>query len=208
MPTALRALLLAALLTVAPVTIGVLVSSAGAPTSPPAYTGTALADVDTATLFVARASFCDRISSDAVKAALGTAPTDGTTWSNGDPIAISGGEDIGHEFGCSFTTATAAAEAWVFAPPVTVADANVLVGDAGTARGCRALPDAPSYGDPSVATECGGKRPHVTFHGLFGDAWLSCRLQLPKRTVRTDAAMLDRAGRWCVAVAQAAAPRE
>lgn len=209
MPTALRALLLAALLTVAPVTIGVLVSNGGAPAAePPPYTGTPLPDVDTSLLMVSRAPFCDRVSPDAIKAAIGAAATDEAAWANGDPIAVGGSEDVGHEFGCSFTSEGATAEAWVFAPPVTVADAGRLAGDATEARNCRSVSDAPSYGDPSVATECGGKRPNITFHGLFGDAWLSCRLQLPKRTVLTDAAMLDRAGRWCVAVAQATAPRD
>jgi hypothetical protein len=41
----------------------------------------------------------------------------------------------------------------------------------------------------------------VTFHGLFGDAWLSCSLS----AVGADQdGLVDRTGRWCVAVAQAA----
>ena len=40
----------------------------------------------------------------------------------------------------------------------------------------------------------------TAFHGLFGDAWLSCSLRIRP----AGDADLDRVGRWCATVAQAA----
>jgi hypothetical protein len=44
----------------------------------------------------------------------------------------------------------------------------------------------------------------MSFRGLFGDAWLACSLTLPPAV--TPERLLETAGRWCVAVAQAASP--
>ena len=81
--------------------------------------------------------------------------------------------DVVHEFGCRWTAGDGTAEAWVFVPPVTRERAAGLVRD-----GCRGV-DGPAFGDPSVAcrTEAAGSET-FTFRGLFGDAWLSCRLTL------------------------------
>lgn len=211
MSTRLRALLLAVALTVAPVTVGVLVAdSGGDPAPPPAYTATALSDYDTSAVAIARAPFCDRIVDDAVSAALpGSAEqsgTDGSTqaraWGNGDRTRVGGGRDVVHEYGCSFAAARARAEAWVFVPPVTGRRARQLA-RAAVPESCSRVAGAASYGDPSVAVSCPGRRPTVTFQGLFGDAWLTCRLSAADGA--TDRELLDRAGRWCVAVARAAA---
>ena len=57
---------------------------------------------------------------------------------------------------------------------------------------------------PSVALICpAGDRRWASFRGLFGDAWLACSLSAP--ATLGDQELLDRAGRWCVAVAEAAA---
>ena len=69
------------------------------------------------------------------------------------------------------------------------------------------MTDAPAYGEPSAGLVCTSTRGReVTFRGLFGDAWLVCSL----RTAGVSAGestnqAVDRAGRWCVAAARAAA---
>ncbi|KQW49285.1 hypothetical protein ASC77_11405 [Nocardioides sp. Root1257] len=163
----------------------------------PSASSTPLQDFATDDVSVVRGEFCPRIAPEAVTDALGSESTDGTTWANGDRVELADGvRDVAHEYGCSWTAADGTvARAWVFAPPVTAAGAADLGRRARGADGCRALPDAPAYGAPSVATRCGDV---VTFQGLFGDAWLTCSLS---STTEPD---VDRTGRWCVAVAQAA----
>ena len=54
----------------------------------------------------------------------------------------------------------------------------------------------------TVALLCrqGGAR-QQSYRGLFGDAWLTCQLSAPAGVAAS--VLQDRAGRWCVAVAQA-----
>lgn len=203
MPTVLRALLLSALLTLAPVAIGVAVANDPTPAAPRAsYHGTDLADFDTTTAVVRRGPFCDRVSPAAVREALG-GPGELTTWANGQATDLVPGGDVAHEYGCRFAADGLDARAWVFAPPVTAARAATLLKQA-RAKGCSVQPGAPAYGAPSAAVLCtSGESRSVTFRGLFGDAWLSCSLALPAATV-TPERLVERGGRWCVAVAQAA----
>jgi hypothetical protein len=88
------------------------------------------------------------------------------------------------------------AEAWVFVPPVTRERAADLV-----RTGCRGVQD-PAFGEPSTIcrTQADGLATY-TFRGLFGDAWLTCRLVVGADQEET----LDRADRWCAAVATGAA---
>lgn len=208
MSTTLRAALLALVLTVAPVTVGVIVADPVEPPAPPAYTGTALEDYDTSVVAVQRAPFCDLIVPEAVTEALGGGGSDSgaepeveaNAYGNGDRVRIGGTRDVVHEFGCRYRQGRVAAEAWLFVPPVTEQAAREMVRSAGSET-CTPLADAAPFGEPSVAVECPGKQRSVTFQGLFGDAWLSCRVLGP-RIPRDD--LLDRSGRWCVAVARAA----
>ncbi|MDQ4055708.1 MAG: hypothetical protein M3237_23860, partial [Actinomycetota bacterium] len=67
--------------------------------------------------------------------------------------------------------------------------------------GCEPVADAPAFGQPSAAVVCATEpRREVSYGGMFGDAWLTCTLSsgVPR------AELLDRAGRWCVAVVEAA----
>lgn len=210
MPTVLRALLLSALLTLIPVAIGVAVSDDTAPPparKPAAYTGTPLSEFDSTKAVVRRAPFCELVPAEAIAAALGAEGT-ATGYDNGEQTDAIPGGDVAHEYGCR-AAATAAgtpgtAEAWVFAPPVTADWAQRLVAEAGRTKGCAPLPGAPAYGTPSVALLCtAGDQRSVTFRGLYGDAWLACSLSLPAGLPQDQ--LVDRAGRWCVAVAQAAA---
>lgn len=199
----LRALAIALALTAIAVGVGVVLNARGpAEPEPVGHTSTPLASYDTKAVAIARSGFCDGVPDEAVTEALGAAADDESAWANGDEVP--GTPEVAHEFGCSFTgTAGAEAAAWVFTPPITVDRASDLAEEAATQQGCRVEPDAPAYGDPSVALVCAGpKRTFASYRGLFGDAWLSCSLALPNDVSRE--ALLDRAGRWCVAVAQAA----
>jgi len=205
-PTVLRALLLSALLTLLPVAIGVAVS--GDETlarKPAAYRGIPLAEFDSTKAVVQRAPFCDLVPEAAVREALGEEATV-TAYDNGEQSDAVPGGDVAHEYGCRYSPAAAdgvgQARGWVFAPPVTV-EAAQRIADTAATGGCTPLPDVPAYGEPSVAVTCPGEGVQtVSFRGLFGDAWLSCSLTRPT-TVPVDE-LVDRAGRWCVAVAQAA----
>jgi hypothetical protein len=164
------------------------------PTSAP----TRLSDVETRSITVPRADFCPRVAPDAVRDALGAEPDSQHTWANGDRVRLARGvTDVAHEFGCRWAAADGTTvQAWVFAPPVAPGRAERLRDVAAGADGCRPVTDAPDFGARSVAVRCADGS--TTYHGLFGDAWLSCSL-----TSRDDDA-LERAGRWCVSVLQAA----
>ena len=162
--------------------------------------GTPIADVDTTSLVVARAPFCDAVDPAAVARALGDEPAEGSAYRSGQRIKLSdgtrgGAADVVHEFGCRWTAGDAVAEAWVFVPPVTRQRAADLV-----RTGCRGVQD-PAFGEPSTVcrTQADGVATY-TFRGLFGDAWLTCRLVVGAGQEET----LDRAGRWCAAVATGA----
>lgn len=164
---------------------------------------TPLEDIDTSTLVVRRAAFCDGVPSEAVAAALDAEPDDKeTAYGNGERAHLDGRvKDVAHEFGCSWTARAGRARAWVFAPPVTKGLARGLVDEASSPDGCETLTDAPRFGRPTAALACADSGAlAVSYRGLFGDAWLSCSVS--GHGARDD--LIDRAGRWCVAVAQAA----
>ena len=178
-------------------------SSSPEPTAAPSEAvddGTPLEDVDTTSLVVAREPFCDRVDPGAVVGALGEQPADVSAYRSGQRIRISDDvADVVHEFGCRWTAGDGTAEAWVFVPPVTHERATDLVRD-----GCRGV-DGPPFGEPSVACRTqAASSETLTFRGLFGDAWLSCRLTLD---TASEDEMEDRAGRWCSAVATGASAR-
>ncbi len=165
-----------------------------APQETPTASATPLADFDTTGLGAARADFCTQVAPAAVEDALGGTPASSDSYGNGDRVQVGDGPaDVVHEFGCTWTADDGTvARAWVFAPPVTAERALALRVAAAHADGCAPVRGAPDYGSPSIAVRCGDE---TAFHGLFGDAWLSCSL---------DATDVERVGRWCVAVAQAA----
>jgi hypothetical protein len=177
-----------------------------APSAAPSPSSTPLAELDTAALVVRRDSFCPDVDPDAVEEALGGDPDASTSYDNGEPARLTRTvEDVAHEFDCTWQRAGGTvARAWVFAPPVTAARARGLVREAQTVPGCTPVPDTSAFGSPSVAVGCrAGRTLTAAYHGLFGDAWLSCSLAVPVGdAARAD--LVDRAGRWCLAVATAA----
>ncbi len=168
------------------------------------FSTTTLAAFDASGLVVTRGAFCDALDERQVAAALGDDPADSASWDNGDTIDVGNGvEDLVHEFGCRYTAADGTtAQAWVFAPPVDAAGAQRLVKVAGKAAGCE-VGAGPAYGAPTLALTCtrdDGVR--ASYRGLFGDAWLVCEVARP---AGADWDPVDRAGRWCVGVLEAAA---
>ena len=206
-PGVLRRLLIAILLTALPVAVGTLVLDEDERTAPPppAYESTPLERYDTATVTVARAPFCDRLPEEAVTEALGGDTGEVTSYGNGERAQLAPGvEDVAHEYGCRIAgTGGTEARAWLFAPPVTRSRATELVASAAERGACTQQQQAPSYGEPTLALVCpAGDRRFASFRGLFGDAWLSCSVAAPESV--GDAELLDRAGRFCVAVAEVA----
>lgn len=207
MRKALLALLVAAVATAAVVVAVVLTRSSDEPSDdPPAYESTPLASFDTAGVAVTRDSFCAEVPDEAVAEALGGAPASASSYDNGDRARLGKDlRDVAHEFGCGWAAPDATARAWVFAPPVTPRSARALARAARTEAGCEPIADAPDFGKPSTGVVCAdGRRPMASYRGLFGDAWLTCTLTVAAEVARTE--LTDRAGRWCVAVVEAARP--
>lgn len=203
MSTVRRALLLSTLFTVIPVAIGVTQSEDRNPErEATTYVGTDLADFDSASAVVQRMFFCDLIPPDAATAALG-AEGSATAYHNGEKSESLPDGDVAHEYGCTYTAGASEARGWVFAPPIPLERATALVAATET-PGC-AVQEAPAYGTPSVALLCAeGDVVTASYRGLFGDAWLACSLSLPTGQL-TESDLMAQAGRWCVAVAEAAA---
>jgi hypothetical protein len=196
------ALVVALVATGAAVAAGVTLRSPSSsePDTPPRPLATRLASVETGTVAVRRAAFCDAVPAADVRAAVGDDAPTAAAWSNGD--VLPGTRDVAHEFGCSWTARSGpVATAWVFAPPVTVRRGQELVAAAQAQPGCTPVAGAAAFGSPSVALTCtAGGRTTVSYRGLFGDAWLVCQLT---GSPGTDAA--DVADRWCASVLTAAA---
>jgi hypothetical protein len=203
------------LLGVAPGTLlvaGLLVACTGSdpePEAAPSAPSTPLASYDTAGLVVARAPFCDRIAEEAVTAVLGGEQAASSSYENGESARIGDRRDVAHEHGCAYRAEDGTtARAWVFAPPVTPARARGLARAAESERGCRPAAEAPAFGRPSAALVCrDGDDSTASFRGLFGDAWLTCTVTASSAAGDPEGVedQLDRAGRWCVAVVEAAA---
>lgn len=195
--------LLVAALLVAPLLAGCSGSGDHSPAKPAAGP-TPIGKLDAGSVRLARAAFCDRVPSAAVRSAVGGKPTSDDSWGNGDPIPDQGGGsgETGHELGCTWTGAAgAAARAWVFARPVTADLAGALVRQAGQQQGCTAE-QTPTFGSPALLQTCrlsdGTQR--VRRAGLFGDTWLTCEVSAPSAPD-----LAKRTDRWCAAVVAATA---
>jgi hypothetical protein len=206
MPKAVIALLTALVATAAVVLGLVLSRDEDEPKDEPAaaYTSTPLSAYETAGVALVRDSFCDAVPAEAAVEALGGEPESVVAYDNGERARISDQlRDVAHEFGCTWPAGGATARAWVFAPPVTPRSARELAREIRAEPGCEPIADAPDFGKPSAALVCElGQRTEVSYRGLFGDAWLTCTLSAAPGVPLPD--LIDRAGRWCVAVVEAA----
>ncbi len=178
-------------------------------TSPSA---TPMARLDLSGLPVRRASLCGRIARSDVEAALRGPVAETSRYDSGDRASIAPGvRDVAHEFDCTYQAASGAqARVWVFAERVTRGEAADIARAAKRAPRCRTLTDGPTFGTPDAATVCRvAKRRSraVTLSGLFGDAWLSCRLSSPAAAGDSRSQTVQRAQRWCVRVATSVGAR-
>ena len=182
---------------------------AASPTSPaganaPGSHGTSLADVDLSDLPIERRPFCGRLSQHDVETALSGPVASTAHYDSGDRLTFTPGvTDISHEYGCRYRGESGiAAQVWVFAEPVSATVGRRIVRDASDDPGCSAVAQAPTYGTPGAGTMCTTKKPAaraVTLRGLFGDAWLSCRVAVPGGGSAADA--VRRTDQFCVRVA-------
>lgn len=169
------------------------------PAEPPQAQPTPLDDYDTTTITVARSPFCDRLSQQAVANALSVgadtaAQAETGEWQPGRRLP--GTSSVGNEYGCSWTSGSTTAKAWVFAPPVTSTRAEHFAAETVQMK-CQKLPAAPRLGRPTVAQRCGlNTGQHlIGIHGLVGDAWVGCEISGTSDVRRTS--------EWCVEVLEA-----
>ena len=198
----------------ATVAAGVLLLAAGctggddepAPEADPSTPSTPLESYAADTVVLQRAPFCERIPASAVEEALAGEATKVSAYDNGERARINEDvRDVAHEYGCDFAGEDGTiARAWLFAPPVTPQRARQLGKLARADQGCTPEPEAPGFGQHSVALVCeSDSAVTASYRGLFGDAWLSCEVSVPAGDVERRA-LVDRAGRWCVQAAEAA----
>lgn len=165
-------------------------------------------DVDLSNLPIQRTLDCSVLDGDAVREALGAPVSLRQAYVSGDRVEVSPGvTDVVAEDGCVFHSPRAEARVWVFSAPVGTAYARTLVREARREPGCTPRPDETGFGDPTLTDVCTGSGragSTATLRGLFGDAWLSCRLSSEDEAAGT---VLERAQPWCTEVAAALGAR-
>ena len=170
----------------------------------PVPSDTPLAEVDLTGVVAARTPFCDVLNPESVAIVLGGEPTKSDEYATGQRASLAPGlEDVANEYSCFYERGSGdkvrTARAWLFAQPVTAAQARKWVEERSGEDGCRAAGEL-SFGDPGVVQSCvQGSRRRVTAAGLFGDGWLTCQATAPSTT--GEAELLDRVQRWCAEVA-------
>lgn len=180
------------------------------PAREPVAEPTPIEELDAVALELETGPFCDRVAASAVESAVGAGAAE-AHWSSGDTVLVAPKvRDVVHEDGCQWTGTSGdgagdVARAWLFVPPVTVAQARSLAHEARTAPGCRPVPGH-RFGQPATGTVCGPENGReASYRGLFGDVWLTCSVRDGGQQRLESAELLERAGDWCVAVATAAA---
>jgi hypothetical protein len=148
----------------------------------------------------ARGDFCASISKAAIRTGIEGKSVYDESWEPGQDYDTVGGVHAqGAEWGCAWTAKDGTSvTAWLFAEPVTSADATKLAKKA--RAGCEQKKVRTPGADVGVTVQCISDDDTVTrTQALYGDAWLSCSLQTPGILTR-----LDRAADWCDAVRKAA----
>jgi hypothetical protein len=171
------------------------------------------ADLDLSSLPVPRVPFCDVLGEDDVAQALDGPVSTTDHYGNGDEIEVRPGfVDVSHEYGCVFEAADGtAARVWVFARPVTRAEARTLVRRARRGRDC-AFPESIGFGTPGLTSVCevpgpervAGARARARLEGLFADTWVGCEVAGPLEgsggPAGSRADVVQRADQWCTEV--------
>jgi hypothetical protein len=182
---------------------------------PPPSVAPSDAGLDLSGVPVQRAGFCDLVDGDDVTQALDGSVRDTAHYGNGDEVEVRPGQvDVSHEFGCVFEgPGGKVARAWVFARPVTVAEARTLVRRARRDGDC-AFPESVRFGAPTLTSVCevAGPPPEeapmvrARLEGLFGDSWVGCEVSDPLvrgESTRSRADVVQRATQWCTVVVTA-----
>lgn len=168
------------------------------PSESPSAADTAPIDVDLSNVPVPRTlDDCSVLDGDPVREALGAPVSLRQGYASGDRVEVSPGvTDVVAEDGCVFRSPRADARVWVFSASVGQAYARTLVREARRAPGCSPRPDETGFGDPTLTDVCTTRSgTTATLRGLFGDAWLTCRLSVEDEP---KGAVLERAQQWCV----------
>ena len=178
-------------------------SSPGPASPSPSTAAPTPIDVDLSNLPVPRSlDECGVLDGDPVREALGAPVSLRQGYASGDRVEVAPGvTDVVAEDGCVFRSPRADAHVWVFSAPVGTAYARTLVRQARRTPGCTPRADETGFGDPTLTDVCRDGDPApttVTLRGLFGDAWLTCRLSVEEEPAGE---VLDRAQRWCVEAA-------
>lgn len=179
-------------------------SKGSAPQPPKTIPPTPIGQLNTGAMTLARVDFCALLPDDAVTKALGGASTDQTSWRNGDRTPVDANTpdtvDVVHEYGCGWTRQGEAANAWIYARPVSSEFAQAVLDK--TAKHPKCTVEAgPEFGTPHQRQTCtledGSTR--VRISGLFKDTFVTCEV------IGKDAAQVlsDRTDAWCVHVANA-----
>lgn len=166
---------------------------------------------DLSALPVPRESVCAAVPEPAVQSALDGPVVSTAHYDNGEQLELPTGEqDVSHEFGCVWTGSDGVeARLWVFARPVSQAEARGLAGSARRGRGCR-VDDRVGFGDPGVTSVCpqpsqdDEPRSRARLEGLFGQTWVGC--EVSASAARTGREALEQgAVTFCIAGVTAAA---
>jgi hypothetical protein len=179
-------------------------SRAAAPQPPKQLPPTPIGRLNTGAMTLARVDFCSLLPDNAISKAIGGAPTDQTSWRNGDRTQVdpsqANSRDVVHEYGCSWTRQTSAADAWIYARPVTTAFAQTVLDKTARRPGCKVVP-GPEFGTPHQRQTCtlADGTTRVRISGLFKDTFVNCEV-----IGRASAQVLGhRTDAWCVQVANA-----
>lgn len=166
-----------------------------------ATTATPLSELDLTGVVAERAPFCDALDPESVATVLGGQPELTDSYSSGEVAQLGPGlRDVANEHSCLFERGSRSARAWLFAQPVTPAQARTMVEGRGSDRACEAAGEL-SFGDPGLVQSCEPEgRRRVTAVGLFGDGWLTCQTTAPGSADATE--LLEQTQRWCAEVAR------
>ena len=169
--------------------------------SPTAPTVTPLSELDLTGVVVERAPFCDALDADAVTTVLGGEPELTDSYTSGQLVQLGPGlRDVANEYSCLFERGSRTARAWLFAQPVTPAQARTMVEMRGNDKTCEPAGEL-SFGDPGLVQSCEPEgRRRVTAVGLFGDGWLTCQTTAPGSADATE--LLEQTQLWCAEVAR------
>jgi hypothetical protein len=142
---------------------------------------------------------------------LGGKPLHQASYAPGDRVRLTPAlRDVAHEYGCAFRKRSITARAWLFAQPVTRAQARSYLAARQKVPGC-VTSGVLAFGKPGLTQFCrpvphgsaAGAAPGtslVTMSGLFGGGYLTCQVSATPKLLSNDD-LLTRTERWCASVA-------